>query len=192
MLRFDIALKPLDQHPVCGDQAGYWQKSPGHYLACMIDGLGHGDKAYQAATCCLQTIEQYCHQPISQLMELCNANLTSTRGVALSLVEFDTNTNSLQYLGVGNIGACVLGEKSNRLVNSYGIIGQQQASSPYIQTQTFNPSTDALIMFSDGINEAANFIHYQSIIKAGISQVAETILEQEALGTDDAGVIVIY
>ncbi len=191
MLRFDIALQPLEPNTPCGDQAGFWQKTHDRYLTCMVDGLGHGVHAHLAAKQCIEVIAFHLELDLQSLMSLCNKELSSTRGVVLGLAEIDISNNSLHYMGLGNINACVVGERSTRLVNSYGILGQQYELTTFIQSLPFVLGRDILAMFSDGINETLAFDPYKGLIRAGEPAIAQLIVEQEAYGTDDAGMIIV-
>src|SRR5437773_2136869 len=75
----------------------------GGALLGVIDGLGHGREAAEAARIAATTLESRAQDPVARLIELCHEKLKGTRGVAMSLVSFDSARSRITWLSVGNV-----------------------------------------------------------------------------------------
>src|SRR6185312_16488851 len=68
----------------------------------VVDGLGHGPAAAEAAQCALTTLAA---QPALALVEAvhgCHEALRSTRGAALTIIDIEARSMHLSHVGVGN------------------------------------------------------------------------------------------
>jgi phosphoserine phosphatase RsbX len=158
-------------------------------LIALGDGLGHGPEAALAGKLAMQTITQHAAESLEQIVAHCHRALTGTRGVALTLARVN-GRGHLRWLAVGNVEGLLVHSpfgaprKPDRVVQRSGIVGYQM---PTVQTGELDIAFgDTLILATDGI---------QSDSLRGISfarppgVLAEHILTQYRLGTDDALVV---
>ena len=71
----------------------------------VIDGLGHGDPAADAAETAAAVLRAHAASPPQQLLERCHEELRQTRGAVMTLAWFDLEARTLAWTGVGNVEA---------------------------------------------------------------------------------------
>lgn len=159
-------------------------------LIAVVDGLGHGAEAAQAARTAVATLGRHADEYIQPLLRRCHEALQGTRGVVMSLGLLDAR-GSLAWLGVGNVEAVVLSHgRSSRaprasLLTRGGIVGSEL---PDVRAETVAVAPgDTLIFATDGIREG-----FADAIPTDASpqQLADQILTRFGKGTDDALVLV--
>jgi negative regulator of sigma-B (phosphoserine phosphatase) len=191
LMDWAVAARPMTGEVESGDLFTVKPVGSG-MLVAVVDGLGHGPEAAAAARAAVAVLDRYDREPLVELVTRCHAALNGTRGVVMSLAFFDGATDSLTWLGVGNVEGVILyrGADSGRprasLVAPGGILG---SALPRLQTQVypFAPGT-TLVFASDGIRSGFSD---QLLIDASAQQIADQILARYAKDTDDALVLVV-
>jgi phosphoserine phosphatase RsbX len=156
-------------------------------LVAVIDGLGHGDAAAEAAELAAAILERYVDEPPQRLLERCHEELRRTRGAVMTLAWFDLEARTMDWTGVGNVearfvraGAGVDARHDSPVVLG-GVVGY---NLPQVRmgTLALEPG-DAVVMATDGV--AADF---SMSLESGVpaQQLAERVLEKHGKGTDDA------
>ena len=75
-------------------------------LACVIDGLGHGPEAADAAELCARRGARARRgRRAQELLQACHEALLETRGVVMTVAWFDLERSQLSWAGVGNVDA---------------------------------------------------------------------------------------
>jgi len=164
----------------------------GGALVAVIDGLGHGDPAADAAAIAADVIHEHRSAPPAELLRRCHEALSRTRGVVMTLAWFDLERRELSWFGVGNVEA--------RLVRGSGPYGASHDSAlilggvvgynlPNVRTSLTDLHTgDAVVFATDGIE--ADFT--TSLTPGTPAQaMAERILSKHGRGTDDALAVVV-
>jgi negative regulator of sigma-B (phosphoserine phosphatase) len=156
-------------------------------LVAVIDGLGHGDAAADAAELAAAILEQYTDEVPQRLLEHCHAELRKTRGAVMTLAWFDLEARTMEWTGVGNVearfvraGAGVDARHDSPVVLG-GVVGY---NLPQVRMSTLalEPG-DAVVLATDGV--AADFsVSLESGVAA--QRLAERVLERHGKGTDDA------
>jgi serine/threonine protein phosphatase PrpC len=160
-------------------------------LVAVVDGLGHGAEAAQAARAAVTTLDQHAPEPVLELVERCHQALGRTRGAVMSLAVLDHHTRTMTWLGIGNVeGVLLSADPANRaarasLVTRGGIVGRQLPPLRAATVPVF--SGDTLLFASDGIKRG--FADGLSV-DAPPQQLANQILASHGKGTDDALVLV--
>jgi negative regulator of sigma-B (phosphoserine phosphatase) len=184
-----IAGAALEGEDRSGDLAVFAPTSRGG-LACLIDGLGHGDPAADAAAAASEVIRHHAEAPPQELLDRCHEALKRTRGVVMTLAWFDVERAELLWTGVGNVDARLChpaaGGRHDVALVFGGVVGYQV---PRVRptTQPLEPG-DLLVMVTDGIDPA-----FSSALEGGggAQTIAERIFAAHGKGTDDALVIVV-
>jgi len=183
--------RPRPGEDVCGDHPIALEVGNGAALFGVIDGLGHGVAADEAAQRAAKVVEQHRGAPLDVLMTHCHLELAETRGVAMTLARVDFDTNALNWIGVGNVTADLVAKhptgvavRSSALLAG-GIVG-------YRMPQTLSPNQvpiapgDLLIIASDGVDEH----HLDSIdFAAHATAIAEQLVGRYGRESDDALVL---
>jgi len=82
--------------------------TPDGALVAVVDGLGHGAEAADAAKAALRSLERHAHEPILPLIRNCHRSLAGTRGVVMSVAVFDARAETVTWVGVGNVEGVLL------------------------------------------------------------------------------------
>ncbi len=175
---------------------------PHGVLIGVIDGLGHGDKAAEAAKLAVTLLQEAATEPVEVLFRRCHTRLRHTRGVVMSLASFDTLNQTMTWLGVGNVEGVTLRPASppakpisDTLVLRGGIVGYNMPSLRPV-TRLLAPG-ETLIFVTDGIR--SGFVKDLSrqegqTVSFNLSlppqQIADHILRQYRREADDALVLV--
>ncbi|MFY1664086.1 ATP-binding protein [Pseudomonas sp. Pseu.R1] len=124
-VRFGISQHALRDDPACGD---IWEVAiQGKRLSMlMIDGLGHGPDAESAA---MAGARGFNRDPFAEpvlLLEEIHNEMYGTRGGVVAVAQFDAAEDRLRFLGIGDIGAVLIGHEKPRGLASYpGIVGNR-------------------------------------------------------------------
>lgn len=86
----------------CGDEHIVIQTKT-FTICAVVDGLGSGQGAYEAAQIIAQIIKEKYTCTIEQIMELCNEAMMHHRGAVMSIIKIHYVTNEIQYCNVGNV-----------------------------------------------------------------------------------------
>src|SRR6188472_2264691 len=99
-----VAGAPLEGEARSGDLAVFAPTARGGRV-CVIDGLGHGEPAAEAAAAAAEIVCARADAPMPALLEACHAALRRTRGVVMTLADVDLERSELEWAGVGNVEA---------------------------------------------------------------------------------------
>jgi len=154
----------------------------------MADGLGHGEHAEKAAKAAIDYVAHHLSEPVTNIFADCGLALRDMRGVAMGIAVINKDAERLTYVGVGNIRAMIIGEQTLRLGSNYGIVGGgYKTLSP--ETVLIMPG-DLVIMATDGVSERMDVSGYDEARRGDIQRLAEKILQDWGIETDDASVLV--
>lgn len=187
--RFGITQHALHNLPACGD-AWHLAIRDGRVSALVIDGLGHGEEAQQAAEAGALAFAAQPFAAPEELLSDMHQAMTSSRGGAVAVAQFDPQTRGLKFAGIGNIGARLLSlEQSRGLASHPGIVGVQ-----YRKAKVFD-YTDAagqlLIMHSDGLQSRWSLGDYPGLANRHPAVIAALLHRDFCRGRDDVTVLVI-
>lgn len=161
--------------------------SDSKYRLTVIDGLGHGPEAAEAAAVARQTLEAHPDLEPAAALLACHHAMGHTRGAAVLTLQIDLTTKCLTYAGVGNVeGRVCLPERDHRLVSFRGIVGNMMKS---VRTFTLDLGDRwAILVHTDGIS--ARF-DTPALAGADWQALADRILEGWGCTTDDATIVVV-
>jgi anti-sigma regulatory factor (Ser/Thr protein kinase) len=179
---------PVRGEAVCGDGWAI-KKSANWVLLMLVDGLGHGVHAAEAAREAEHVLaEAQSESPASILLDSHDA-LKKTRGAALAIAAVDCDGEKLSFAGLGNISAVITEPQSSRGMPSHnGTAGHQMRK---IQEFSFPWHRNSLlIMHSDGIMGRWNLQNYPGLQNRDASIIAAVIYRDFVRERDDATVLV--
>lgn len=188
-LRVGVSQHSLHNDPACGD-TWHLALSKERLSALVIDGLGHGPDAERAAKAGAHEFAQApFRDPELQLSDMHHA-MTGTRGGAAAIAHYDGRADSLAFIGIGNIGATLVGaERPRGLASHPGIVGGQ-----YRKGQVFDYAQvkgNLLIMYSDGLQSRWNLLDYPGLVRRHPAVIAAVLHRDFSRGRDDVTVLVI-
>ncbi|MDG9702809.1 SpoIIE family protein phosphatase [Streptomyces sp. DH37] len=115
----------------------------------VVDGLGHGASAAEAARSALRSFRTAPERPLTDILTSLHRSLRHTRGAAAGVLRL--YPDRAEYCGTGNIRAVVLsgGEVVHRMAGQPGIVGWN-VPTPRPRTVPLGPGA-AVVLHSDGI-----------------------------------------
>jgi phosphoserine phosphatase RsbX len=158
-------------------------------IFAVIDGLGHGKAAAAASKVAVAMLRRHAGDPLIELLHRCHESLRTTRGVAMSIAQFNTEESILTWIGVGNVEAALLHRQPDlpcdKLLLRSGVVGSHL---PVLRAEELpiRPG-DILTMVTDGVTTEDP---PRVAMDAHIESVADGILARACKGNDDALVLV--
>ena len=185
---FGAVCVPVHGEIDCGD-AWHLVSNGGSTAVIMVDGLGHGSFAAQAAQAGINSFIASPWLPPKEILQRAATAMARTRGGAAACVQLDKD-GAVSYAGLGNISGTLMSRvHSQGLVSHSGIVGIQAQRVQQFEYQR-TPET-LLIMHSDGVSARATpnerpqlFAHHPAIIAAALYR-------DFGRGHDDATVVVV-
>lgn len=186
-LDIGVAERPKFGQSISGDSYIIRNGGPTALIA-VIDGLGGGDPAAEAAKRAYDAIDTNHERPLQQIMNAAHQACMGTRGAVVGLLRLDLNANHATYVGVGNIGIYVVSDHTIKPLSKNGIVGYRMPSL-LEQQANYNPG-DTFILYSDGIS--ARFVD-APVMHEGLDPqpLADRILESFGKTIDDVTVVVV-
>jgi negative regulator of sigma-B (phosphoserine phosphatase) len=191
VIEWGLAARALPGQAVSGD-LHLVKLVEGGVLIAVVDGLGHGNAATEAARIAIETLAAQGRAPLTTLVHRCNEALRQTRGVVMTLAVIQPAENLMTWLGVGNVEGMLVHfdspakSKTENVLLRGGVLGYQM---PTLQANAL-PVTrgDLLIFTTDGIRPGFG----KAILKDDPpQQLADRIMAQNFKGSDDALVLVV-
>ncbi|MEU8958002.1 SpoIIE family protein phosphatase [Streptomyces sp. NPDC048518] len=140
---------PADGEERCGD-AGAVVDDGTVRTAAVIDGLGHGPAAAEAADSALRCFRAAAERTLPDILGAMHRTLRHTRGAAVALLRLDGE--QALYCGIGNIRAVALSHDGvhHRLTGQPGVVGWRM---PTPKTHTIPlPEGTTAVLHTDGID----------------------------------------
>ena len=165
------------------------QTVPCGMLVAVVDGIGHGPSAALAAELAIGELTRMNGGSLVDAVQRCHERLQRTRGVVISLAQFNVMENTMAWLSVGNVEGRLWRLNARRMHEALllrgGVVGDHIPHLvPAIVPVGYG---DLLILATDGIDSSfADDVR----LSAPARQIAEKIVERNWQGTDDALVLV--
>ena len=158
-------------------------------LLLLVDGLGHGASAAEAATLAVSLFRANASRSAAEILALLHLGLRATRGAAVAIAEIDVARGAVDYAGIGNIAGRLLTSGGSRsMVSQNGIVGHQARPT---QAFTYPWTGDTtLIMHSDGLKNQWKPEAYPGILRRDPALLAGLLYRDFARERDDSSVIV--
>lgn len=180
--------RPRPGEETNGD-AYFIKKHNGETLLAVVDGLGHGRGAREAAQAALDTLNQWEGEPLNELILSTHDALRATRGAVMGAVVLDPAREAFHYAGVGNIEVRVLGATDPaRPIPSNGTLGAR-LSQVRVWPHRWEEGT-TLVIASDGISATWDAAAYPGLFTKSPQLLAGVLLRDYARTSDDATVLV--
>ncbi|MFB0536602.1 MAG: SpoIIE family protein phosphatase [Anaerolineae bacterium] len=148
-MEFGIVHRPKSGRNISGD-AYLIKEEEEATLICLVDGLGSGEAAAEAAQAAIRCVQVNSTLPLSDIMAKCHQALKGTRGAVVALMRISFAESTLTFVGVGNIGIHVRSTALIKPISRNGIVGYRL---PPLREFTY-PYTpgDLFVLHTDGIS----------------------------------------
>jgi hypothetical protein len=154
----------------------------------VVDGLGHGVFAAEAAHEAERVLAQAKDISPEHLLQDVHDALRKTRGAAVAIAKIQPAKGLLTFSGVGNVSASIVSSGLSRSMASHnGTVGHQVQR---LQEFTYPWNADSiLIMHSDGLATRWDLDRYPGIWSKHPSIVAAILHRDFCRGRDDVTVL---
>jgi negative regulator of sigma-B (phosphoserine phosphatase) len=185
-----VAARPLRGERASGDKHLIQPFRDGTLIA-VVDGLGHGWEAAEAAKTVVTTLKHHAGEAVLSLVNRCQSGLAGTRGVAVSIASFNITESTMTWLGIGNVeGVLVRSQNHTTPVKEFlllarGFIGGQVSDlRPFVVPVG---AGDTLTFATDGV---ASDFHEEVNVVQSPQKIADRVLSVHGKDSDDALVVV--
>lgn len=185
-----LAARALEGELSSGDQHLIYPFADG-MLVAVVDGLGHGWEAAQAARTAVTTLKHHVGESLDSLVERCQARLVGTRGVAASMAAFSVIDSTMTWLGVGNVeGVLVHSQATHGREREFLLLGRGFIGGPLPKLRPFVVPVgkgDTLTFATDGVTSD---FHKEVNVCERPQTIADRVLSNYGRFSDDALVLV--
>lgn len=157
----------------------------------VVDGLGHGSKAAEAAHAAIDAFHGSVRQVgPAQAIQMAHQALLSTRGAVMAVASIDQKAQTIRFAGLGNISAVVYAQGvPARLVSTDGTVGYGVRKARESSAAWTSRST--LILNTDGLSSRWNLAKHPGLLACHPMLIAALLHRDFSRDTDDATVVVI-
>lgn len=181
---------PYPGEQVCGDCWALKLRARHADTLLLVDGLGHGLPAAQAADEAVRLFRATAdaREP-KAIIEVLHAGLRATRGAAGGVVELDRQQQHVRYAAVGNVAGAILTHSTTKqMVYSNGTLGHElrkvhQFTYPF-------PEQATIVLHSDGL-ATWNLDRYPGVLHKHPSIMAGLLYRDFRRTRDDVTVLVV-
>lgn len=187
-IRFGVSQHALAGESACGDT---WRLAieDQRVSVLIIDGLGHGEQAAQAALAGAGAFEQDPFGSPSTVLERMHQRMNGTRGGAVALAQCDA-AGTVHYVGIGNIaGSLVTPQSSRGLASHPGIVGGQFRKGRVFDYP--DATGQLLIMHSDGLQSRWRLGDYPGLWHRHPAVISALLQRDFCRGRDDVTVLAV-
>ncbi|MCA1614809.1 MAG: ATP-binding protein [Acidobacteria bacterium] len=180
--------RPRPSEDANGD-AYFVKEHGGETLLAVVDGLGHGRGAREAAAAAVEVLELWRGEPLDELTLGVHDALRATRGAVMGAVAINPARETFAYAGVGNVEVRVLGAADPaRPIPTNGTLGARLSSVRVWPHRWAEGST--LVIASDGISATWDPAAYPGLAARSPQLLAGVLLRDFVRNSDDATVLV--
>lgn len=185
-----VAARPLRGERTSGDEHLIQPFREGMLIA-VVDGLGHGLEAAEAAKTVVTTLKQHAGETVLSLVDRCKAGLAGTRGVALSIASFNVIDSTMTWLGIGNVeGVLVRAKNETQPPKEFLLLARGFIGGHISELRAFVvpvQAGDTLTFATDGV---ASDFHEEVNVVQSPQKIADRVLSEHGKDSDDALVVV--
>lgn len=160
----------------------------GRTAVCVVDGLGHGPAAAEAADQARVVFGRTATGTPTDILDALNRALRSTRGAAVAVAIADASAGTVRFGGIGNIGAMILTPSGLRtMVSHNGIVGHQMRRVQEFEYPWAPGAT--MVLHSDGLTSHWRPDTYPGVLQHDPVVLCGLLYRDHARGRDDVTVV---
>jgi anti-sigma regulatory factor (Ser/Thr protein kinase) len=187
----------LPHETVNGDSWATFERD-GSMFFLLVDGLGHGTYAQEAASVAVELFLRYVRSRPSgealspaDIVTNLHGPMHATRGAAVAVVRVDPERRLATFCGVGNISGVLSAPngETRGMMSHNGTLGHRM---PRVQEfdHAWQPGS-LLILHSDGIHTSWKLENMPGLARQASATIAGAIYRDAWRGRDDATVMVV-
>lgn len=188
MTRVGVWSRPHPGEQTNGD--AYLIKSHGaQTLFAVVDGLGHGRGAKQAADTAIDSLNEWTGETLEEVFTAVHGALRATRGAVMGAAVVDAAREEMHYAGVGNVSVRLFNTPERVTpIPSNGTLGTRMGRVRVWTQKWAEMST--LILASDGVSETWDIKSYPNLLDRNPQILAGILMRDYSRTNDDATVLV--
>jgi hypothetical protein len=186
--RLGVWCRPRPGETDNGD-AYFVRRRAGQQLLAVVDGLGHGPGAREAADAAVEVLSAWQGEALDEVLRRAHERLRQTRGAVMGACVVDWRAGKFSYAGVGNVEARVLGSPHPvRPISSNGTLGARLGN---VRVWSYDWSEGAtIVLTSDGLSASWDITDYPGLLARSPQMLAGVLARDYSRETDDATVLV--
>ncbi|MFN2597685.1 MAG: ATP-binding protein [Pyrinomonadaceae bacterium] len=169
--------------------AYFVRRRSGQQLLAVVDGLGHGAGAREAADAALEILSAWQGEPLEDVFRRAHERLRPTRGAVMGACVLDARAQKFHFAGVGNVEVRVVGSPAPvRPVSANGTLGSRLGA---VRVFSYDWSEGATVLLaSDGLSATWDIEDYPGLLAKSPQMIAGVLARDYSRETDDATVLV--
>ncbi|MEU2448650.1 SpoIIE family protein phosphatase [Streptomyces sp. NPDC012765] len=177
---------PADKEAQSGDTAAVLETGTVR-TAAVIDGLGHGPEAAEAARSALRSFHAAADAPLPDILTAMHRALRHSRGAAVGITRL--YADRAEYCGIGNVRLVTLSHQQvhHRVSGRPGVVGWRMPA-PSVRRLHLPPGT-AILMHTDGIDPRCSHTPSDFTLRLPVPLLAAAIAHRYRRFHDDATVL---
>jgi serine/threonine protein phosphatase PrpC len=173
-----------------GDHA-LWIWSEEALVVGVVDGLGHGPEAREAADRAIELMRERPSLTPEHMLEHCDVGLKGTRGAAMGVVRLERQSGALSHACVGNIATLVCRPgKVDAMSCSPGVLGISQQRARIAHGGSSLRPGELLVMHTDGLSSRTT-VEDAVLLRHHPMVVAHELMRRFSKNHDDALVLAV-
>ncbi len=187
-MKVSVISRPHTGFSVNGD-CYYIRSLKDRDIIAVVDGLGHGMEAHEAASRAVKIIEENTQNSIEDIIKQTNTALKNTRGAVIALFIIYKFTNEFEMISVGNIDCRHITASSTVKLLSYnGYVGAYSGSCK--ARRHIYSNGDMLVLCSDGISSKWEVGNHAEGVSKSPSLLCNMVFSEYERHNDDATILV--
>jgi anti-sigma regulatory factor (Ser/Thr protein kinase) len=178
-------------HPgeTANGDAYFVRRRGGQMLLAVVDGLGHGHGAQEAAVAAVEVLSAWQGEPLEEIFPRAHERLRPTRGAVMGACIVDTRRGAFYYAGVGNVEVRVLNSQQPiRPISANGTLGARLGN---LKVWSYPWAAGATVLLaSDGVSANWDIADYPGLLAKSPQLLAGVLLRDFGRDSDDATVLV--
>jgi len=183
---------PMANQELCGDGWAVLDEKHNCYVI-VLDGLGHGPKAYEASQQAVQIFGRSLQHDPAAILRQVHEGIRHTRGAVGLVACIDAAKQHINLCGVGNIAGKIFttSEAAAKSVMSYnGTLGHNIPARLHTQALEWH-NARLLVLHSDGLKSRWDMSAYPNLHRHDPTTIAAVLYRDHSRQTDDALVVVV-
>jgi len=158
----------------------------------VVDGLGHGPRACEAAQAALGALADAGDLDIRAWLARAHEAMRGTRGGVAGVARVDLTRGVVEFAGVGNVSGTTVGSGSTKgLASRPGLLGTEHRVPKVEVVEVPWRRGSTLVLWSDGIRSGVRLDDPHDLLAHDPAVVAAALHRDFARGNDDATVVVV-
>jgi anti-sigma regulatory factor (Ser/Thr protein kinase) len=186
-----VFARPCEGERVSGDHAAF-VRTDGALVLAVVDGLGHGPAAREAASRAIAVLREQAERPPDEILRATDAQLERTRGAVMTVLRIEEPSGRLAHAGIGNVITRIVSRGASQgLVGSSAVLGQPSpAGKRIVVTRSALAPVETLLVFTDGVSSRLDVSAEPELLTESPIVIAQRLVGSFGKTNDDVLLLV--